>query len=370
MGITHLSIELTLDLIALIIGIILIIRAKDNYPKLYWGIIATGIGIMFSWENIGWLTIVTDTPEYNFTELLNIEKMLKWYALANIVALFPIASLSPGYLNHFRIFTFLLLPIITITVGISYLGFNGNITPIHSIDEIIPNIHQIDVKLRVCIFLLSVFTPLVLLIYPMMNNKTYRRINNNMYLFIGFLFVFLGIYILFTLNINEFVFNLFGIMAIVFTVLFSIQYLRYENPFSNHINMIHNAKNTESTIMLQAGKPSPTLPLFSTIEAYLQEQHPYTDQRYNIELLAKSLNKQEHDISAAIKSQGFTGFREYINYLRLEYFRQLAAENPILNVKELMFACGFTSRATFYRNFSEKYGVSPSKFIENQRVEQ
>lgn len=114
----------------------------------------------------------------------------QWYALANIVALFPIASLSPGYLNHFRIFTFLLLPIITITVGISYLGFNGNITPIHSIDEIIPNIHQIDVKLRVCIFLLSVFTPLVLLIYPMMNNKTYRRINNNMYLFIGFLFVF------------------------------------------------------------------------------------------------------------------------------------------------------------------------------------
>ncbi len=38
MGIIHLSIELTLDLIALIIGIILIIRAKDNYPKLYWGI--------------------------------------------------------------------------------------------------------------------------------------------------------------------------------------------------------------------------------------------------------------------------------------------------------------------------------------------
>lgn len=153
MGIIHLSIELTLDLIALIIGIILIIRAKDNYPKLYWGIIATGIGIMFSWENIGWLTIVTDTPEYNFTELLNIEKMLKWYALANIVALFPIASLSPGYLNHFRVFTFLLLPIITITVGISYLGFNGNITPINSIGEIIPNIDQMDIKLRIFIFL-------------------------------------------------------------------------------------------------------------------------------------------------------------------------------------------------------------------------
>ena len=77
MGILHLSIELTLDLVALISGIILIVRAKDNYPKLYWGIIAVGIGLMFSWENIGWLTIVTDTPEYNFTDLLCIEKMLK-----------------------------------------------------------------------------------------------------------------------------------------------------------------------------------------------------------------------------------------------------------------------------------------------------
>ena len=174
----------------------------------------------------------------------------------------------------------------------------------------------------------------------------------------------------YSLIINEFVFNLFGIMAIVFTVLFSIQYLRYENPFSDHIDMVHNAENTKEPIMSQIEKRSQPLPLFSTIETYLQEQHPYTDQRYNIELLAKSLNEQEHTISAAIKSQGFTGFREYINYLRLEYFRQLAAENPKSNVKELMFACGFTSRATFYRNFSEKYGVSPSKFIDNQRVEQ
>lgn len=53
MGILHLSVELALDLIALISGIILIIRAKDNYPQLYWGIIAVGIGFMFSWENIG-----------------------------------------------------------------------------------------------------------------------------------------------------------------------------------------------------------------------------------------------------------------------------------------------------------------------------
>lgn len=363
MGILYLSIELTLDLIALISGIILIFRAKDNYPKLYWGVIAAGIGFMFSWENIGWLSIVTDTPEYNFRDLLNIEKMLKWYALANIVALFPIASLSPGYLNHFRIFTFLLPPIITITVGICYLGFNGIITPIYSLNEIILNMNNTDVKLRVCIFLLSVLTPLSILIYAMLSTKTNRRINNKMYLFIGFLFLFLGIYILFTLSINEFIFNLFGITAIVFTVLFSMLYLRYENPFSDHISMVCNIeKKTPKVESLHQ-----PLPLFSTIEAYLKEQRPYVVQQYNIEDLAKSINKKEHDISAAIKSQGFTGFREYINSVRLEYFKRLVAENPEKNIKELMFACGFNSRATFYRNFSDRYGISPTKFIENQQ---
>lgn len=365
MGILHLTIELMFDFIALIAGIILIFRAKDNYPKLYWGIIAAGIGIMFSWENIGWLTIVTDTPEYNFTDLLSIDKMLKWYALASIVVLFPVASLTPGYFNHFRILTFLLPPIITITMGISYLSFNGTITPIYTLNDITPNINNMDVKVRIWIFILSVITPLIFLIYPILNNKTYRKINQNMYIFIGFLFLFLGIYILFTLNINEIIFNLFGITAIVFTVSFSIQYLRYENPFSDHISMI---ENKEDNAITQIEESPQAYPLFSVIETYLKEEHPYTDQNYNIEYLAKTLHEKEHTISAAIKSKGFTGFREYINYLRLEYFKQLAVENTDKNIKELMFACGFTSRATFYRNFSDKYGISPSKFIDNQRL--
>lgn len=365
MGIIHLTIELIFDLVALIIGVVLICHAKDNYPKLYWGIIAAGIGIMFSWENIEWLTIVTDTPEYDFTDLLTFDKMLKWYAMASIVALFPVASMSPGYFNQLRILTFLLPPIITITVGICYLSFNGTITPINTLNDIMPNINNMDVKLRIWIFLLSIITPLIFLLYPILNNKTYRKINQNMYMFIGFLFLFLGIYILFTLNINEIIFNLFGITAIVFTVTFSIQYLRYENPFSDHISMIQNTGNSISPSIKESIQ---THPLFEVIESYLNKEHPYTDQHYNIENLAESLHEKEHTISAAIKSKGFTGFREYINYLRLEYFRQLAAESTDKNIKELMFACGFTSRATFYRNFSDKYGISPSKFIDNQRI--
>lgn len=138
------------------------------------------------------------------------------------------------------------------------------------------------------IFLLSVLTPLFILIYAIFSTKTYRRINKNMHLFIGFLFLFLGIYTLFTLSINEFIFNLFGITAIVFTVLFSVLYLRHENPFSDHISMVYS---TEKEMPHIENSPQP-LPLFSTIETYLKEKHPYTDQLYNHERFSKILKQK------------------------------------------------------------------------------
>ena len=79
------------------------------------------------------------------------------------------------------------------------------------------------------------------------------------------------------------------------------------------------------------------------------------------------MNEKEKSISQAIKSGGFTGFREYINYLRLEHFKKLATEYPDKNIKELMYLCGFTSRTTFYRIFTEKFGMSPSQYISNSK---
>lgn len=196
MGILYLSIELVFDLIACVLGIILVCSAKDNYPKLYWGIIATCIGAVFIWENVGWLTIVTDTPEYRFTDLLDIEKMLKWYMLASIVALFPTASLLPGYLSPFKILSFLLPAILLTTIGLCYLGFNGNMTPLLTFSDIFVNYQCTDVILRVALFVCSIVTPVIFCFYPLIGQRAYRQINGMMYFFIGFMCLFVLIYCL------------------------------------------------------------------------------------------------------------------------------------------------------------------------------
>lgn len=381
MGQTYLSVELSLDIITAILGLVITLRAHDNYPKLYWGIIAMLIGGMFAWENIGWLIIVDDTPEYRFTDLLDIEKMLKWYALAGIVALYPMASLYPGYLTPFRTLCFQIPVIVIVTAGISYLAFNGTLTPLHTFADIAEGMDMYDVRLRMTIFFFSIVTPLWFFLYPMFRKRVFRRSNARMSLFIGFMMLFLGIYVAFTLSINYFVFNLFGATAIVFTLLFSTMYLTMENPFSTHVAVSgvtttanadtsgdRNDTEAESepmTAAVEAAIGTDNV-VFCAISSYMNDRHPFADPEYQMENLAADLRMKPRKVSAAIKQAGFSGWREYITELRLEYFHSLAEQHPQRSIKELMYAAGFRSKATFYRNFNARYGITPTAFVESQ----
>lgn len=361
MGVLYLSVELTLDLITSFIGVILMLRAKDNGPKFWWGCIALAIGAVFAWENIGWLMIVTEEPEYRFTDLLNMEKMLKWYPMASMVALFPLASLFPGYLTPRRIFLCFFPSLFFTLIGICYLAFNANLTPLRSVSDVFLNIGNPDVELRCLIFVFSIVTPVVFFLYPLLTRKGYRQANSMMYVFIGFMFVFLMIYILFTLDISYFIFNLFGATAIVFTLFFSLQYLKRENPFSVCLY------DSEATVI--SVRESSPLPLFKEINDFFQENLLYTSPCYTVKELSGQLQVPEYRLSKAVKSAGYSSFREYMNDLRLEYFRQLSLKYPDKNIKELIFLSGFNSRATFYRNFSDKYGMSPSKYLETLQTD-
>lgn len=362
MGILYLSIEIAFDLLTFLIGGLLVFRAKDNLLKRYWGLIAAGIGLVFLWENIGWLTIVAETPAYRFTELLSIEKMLKWYLPASLISLFPTASLRPGYLTPFKVLLSLLVPIVITTIGICYVLFNGRITAIASPVEIPALLGNTDIQIRSVIFVASVATPLFSALYPLLRQNTWRESNREMYLFASFMFLFLVIYILFTLSINEFIFNLFGATAVIFSLFFSIEYLRHENPFS--------LRRAEPLMTVEEPIGETLHPLFPDIERTVREDAFFTKKECTLESVAQAIGERKDTVAEAVKSAGFTSFREYVSDLRLEHFKALAEAKPDMNIKELMYACGFSSRSTFYRNFTRHYGESPLKYIGRKTEEQ
>lgn len=362
-----------IDTLALILGIILICKKSDNLPKFYWGIIAALIGLVFIWENIGWVNIRTQNPVYEYRDILNIEKMVKFYILASIVSLYPLASLRPGHLTKFKVALYMIPPVMITTIGICYLLFNGNTTALDSISQIGSNLNQFDVKLRLTIFIFTIITPLIYFLGPLLGSSGQRKINNTMYAFIGFMFALLGIYILFTLFICDLFFNGFGIVSILFSIFFSIQYIRRESPLSDRIEAIKatnhpvfdEEKIEEATIETK-NEPAVILPLFRSIDDYLKKNHDYTSSKFSLEILSKSIHESETNISHAIKSAGYSGFKEYVNKLRLEHFRHLALQDSHRTTKELWVKCGFPSKATFYRQFSLAYNETPREFIDKQ----
>lgn len=367
MNLPYLITEMLFDLAAVVMGVSIILKRTDNFPKFYWGCISIIIGLTLFGENIGWIILKEQNPEFIYTDILNIDKMLKWYILASIVSIYPMASLKPGSMCILKLLICLLPAIIVSTVGISYYLFNGNITYIDSVDEILVNIDKLDIKLRLSIFFMTLLTPLSFFIIPILRIKGKRKINSKMHLLITSILALVVIYILFTLFLNDFIFNLYGGMNVLFAIYFSYQYIMFENPFTVRSYKCDNISddNTEDNHISEISKTEDILPLFYEIENVLKDSRIYSDSKFTIEKLSEITKvRDESLLSTAIKSAGYSGFRDYINNLRLENFKYEAGLDSNRTIKELMYVCGFTSKTTFYRIYSDKYGMTPKEYID------
>ena len=123
--------------------------------------------------------------------------------------------------------------------------------------------------------------------------------------------------------------------------------------------------NTEDNHISEISKTEDILPLFYEIENLLKDSRIYSDSKFTIEKLSEITKvRDESLLSTAIKSAGYSGFRDYINNLRLENFKYEAGLDSNRTIKELMYVCGFTSKTTFYRIYSDKYGMTPKEYID------
>lgn len=78
--------------------------------------------------------------------------------------------------------------------------------------------------------------------------------------------------------------------------------------------------------------------------------------------LAVRLRTNRNYIYQAINVTMGMSFSEYINKKRIEYARQLIDENPMMLLTEVATQSGFTTISTFYRNFRQFQGCSPSDY--------
>ena len=128
--------------------------------------------------------------------------------------------------------------------------------------------------------------------------------------------------------------------------------------------LMEREKNSYQTSNSQSALKNVPADIKERIVQSLRDER-YCDPSFNLKQMAKELN-----LPLTLTSQYFSyiypdGFVKTINKRRIEKACDLLKQDPMqTTIDEIAFLCGFNSRASFYRNFQNEIGCTPSAYRE------
>jgi AraC-like DNA-binding protein len=103
---------------------------------------------------------------------------------------------------------------------------------------------------------------------------------------------------------------------------------------------------------------------------YMTAEKPYLDPDLSLADLARRMRTNPVVLSQVINMGVGKNFNDFVNYYRVEEFKQQAKKptNAHLSLLGIALDCGFNSKATFNRAFRKFTGTSPGEFLAVQSV--
>ncbi|MFD2562602.1 helix-turn-helix domain-containing protein [Aquimarina rubra] len=103
------------------------------------------------------------------------------------------------------------------------------------------------------------------------------------------------------------------------------------------------------------------------IENHINEKKSYLNPDINLKSFSKDIRLPERIISRAINRIEHKNFNGYINSYRVKECKRLLLSEKYeqYSISAIADEVGFSSRASFYKNFKEIAGVSPSEYIKS-----
>jgi AraC-like DNA-binding protein len=105
--------------------------------------------------------------------------------------------------------------------------------------------------------------------------------------------------------------------------------------------------------------------LHNNLTQLMQQEKVFRDSELSLSDLAARINTPPNYLSQVINDREGKSFYDYINTLRVEEFKRLAAgpDSRKYTLLGLAQECGFNSKSTFNRYFKKVTGTSPSQFV-------
>lgn len=123
----------------------------------------------------------------------------------------------------------------------------------------------------------------------------------------------------------------------------------------------YSGENVLNDLAQQEDVPTYKITIEKNLKQWLSV-NGFTSPGLTLEDLAESLGTNRTYLSTFINSTFGMSFREWIAGLRIEYAKKRLSADPKLTVAEVSEATGFLSQSYFIRLFTEKEGLSPSKW--------
>ncbi|MFT4601237.1 MAG: YesN/AraC family two-component response regulator [Arenicella sp.] len=104
------------------------------------------------------------------------------------------------------------------------------------------------------------------------------------------------------------------------------------------------------------------------IESAFHNDELFLNQSFSISMLAEHIGCQKNDASSAISGGLKIGFSDYLNSLRIDYYKSLLAEVNLekVTIEGVGYQSGFYSKASFYRAFKKFTSSSPTEFLKKK----
>ncbi len=98
----------------------------------------------------------------------------------------------------------------------------------------------------------------------------------------------------------------------------------------------------------------------------LKEKKLYLKEDLTLDESAREINVSRHHLTESLSAGLNSNFYEFVNLFRVDEAAILMNEEPELSISEVFYQSGFKSKATFYKYFRKKFGISPSEYRQSK----
>lgn len=99
--------------------------------------------------------------------------------------------------------------------------------------------------------------------------------------------------------------------------------------------------------------------------ALMKDKKPYLNPGLKLKDLAAMMNIPVHQLSYLFNMSMHIRYNDYINRFRIKEFKSVVAREDAsqYTIEALAERCGFSSKTSFFRNFKQQEGITPSEYI-------